>query len=130
MARMQKKEIRILVVDDEPIIALEIASIAQEAGWNVTAMAHNVADALKVIEQNGCDAAILDANLRGTTAAPIAQLLRDVGLPFVVVTGYFPDQIGDWVGDAVVLTKPFDPQGLKAHLSSMAKADRDRPDAR
>ena len=114
-------KLRLLIVDDEPIIALEIASIVQDAGCHASAVVNSIDAALAVIDRNGCDAAIPDANLRGSSAAPIAKRLRASGLPFIVVTGYSPDQIGDWVGDATVLTKPFDVFELIAVISRLAK---------
>ena len=114
-------KLRLLIVDDEPIIALEIASIVQDAGCDASAVVNSIDAALAVIDRNGCDAAILDANLRGSSAAPIANRLRASGLPFFVVTGYSPDEIGDWAGDATVLTKPFELNDLVAVISKLAK---------
>jgi DNA-binding response OmpR family regulator len=113
--------LRLLIVDDEPIIAMEIASIVEDAGYEATAVVSSIDAALAVIDSKVCDAAVLDANLRGCSAAPIALRLRDAGLPFIVVTGYTAGQLGDWVGDASVLAKPFDVKILTAELSKLKR---------
>ena len=68
--------------------------------------------ALELIAAGAVDVAVLDANLDGRSAAPIAERLRALGKPFLVVTGYSPDQIRTWLGDAPLLGKPFDPERL------------------
>lgn len=114
---------RFLIVDDEPIIAMELATLAEEAGFAATVV-NSIDAALAEIARTACNAAVLDANLRGNSAAPIARRLRASGLPFIVITGYAADQLGDWVGDAPVIAKPFDVKIVIAELSKLAQAAR------
>jgi CheY-like chemotaxis protein len=79
---------RILIVDDEPMLALDIASEVELAGYRVVGPATNVAAALALLRTEGCDAAILDVNLGREDAGPIAQALKELCIPFVVVSGY------------------------------------------
>jgi len=72
---------RILVIEDEFLIGLEIHSLLSEAGFGVVGPATTVPAALKHISEGNFDAALVDANL-GITAA-----LADRGTPFVLVTG-------------------------------------------
>lgn len=113
--------LRLLIVEDEPIIAFEIADIAKDAGCAATAIVNTIDAALEVIERKACDAAILDANLGGASAAPVAERLREAGLPFIVVTGYTAGQIGDWLGGAPIIAKPFDVQSLHAEIDKLVQ---------
>lgn len=83
---------RILVVDDEPVIAMELEYMLVEAGFTIAGVTGNLQTALSLVESGICDAAILDANLNGVSAAPIAAALAARCLPFLVLSGYAPDQ--------------------------------------
>jgi|SRR5690349_16587625 len=77
----------ILIVEDEPLIAMMLEDFLESLGHNVHASCENVADALGQIEQGGFELAILDVNLNGQTAWPVAHKLREKGIPFVIATG-------------------------------------------
>ncbi|QIL02948.1 response regulator [Sphingomonas sinipercae] len=77
----------ILIVEDEPLIAMMLEDFLESLGHNVHASCENVADALSQIEQGGFELAILDVNLNGQTAWPVAHKLREKGIPFVIATG-------------------------------------------
>lgn len=98
---------RILVVEDEPIIALDIASGLEEAGAEVVGPASSAAEALATIESEKVDAALLDGNLRGRPVDEIAAALTHRKIPFLFVTGYGRDSLPREFGHVTVLTKPF-----------------------
>ncbi len=75
---------RVLVVEDEYILAAAIASQLEIAGFAVVGPATSVADALALIEMPGCDAAIVDVNLGRDTCEPLGRELAARGVPFVV----------------------------------------------
>jgi CheY-like chemotaxis protein len=80
---------RILVVEDEYLIMTDIASGLEQAGAEVVGPAATVDDALRLVrDASRIDAAILDINLRGVMAFPVADALADRGVPFVFSTGY------------------------------------------
>ena len=85
---------RVLIVEDEALIALSLEEMAQEAGGEVVGPASNVDEALLMIENNSIDMALLDFNLGGETSLPIADALRLKGVPFTFLTGYnfIPDE--------------------------------------
>lgn len=84
---------RILVVEDDPIIALDLAGQLAEAGYAIVGPASNVARALALVNDEGCDIAILDVNLgRGATSEPIAVELTKRSIPFITLSGYSNDQ--------------------------------------
>ncbi|MFO1116476.1 MAG: PAS domain-containing protein [Beijerinckiaceae bacterium] len=79
---------RILLVEDEPLVALELTQSLRDAGFAVAGPARSVAQALELIEQGGCDAGVLDINLGEETSEPIARELMRRGAPFVTLSGY------------------------------------------
>ena len=80
---------RVLVVEDEYMLADELETELADAGAIVLGPAATIEDAMAIIEaEPGMDGAILDANLRGEMVFPAADLLLGRGVPFVFTTGY------------------------------------------
>ncbi len=101
---------RILVVDDENLIAMLAEDMLRELGAVPVGPASTVQEAIEFIERTQFDAAILDVNLNGATSEELARRLRQEGVPFIVVTGY--GRV-DWHGlDVPVLPKPYDRTAL------------------
>jgi DNA-binding response OmpR family regulator len=88
------------------MIGLDIGQQLADAGFEVVGPVTSVAKALRLIAQPGCDIAVLDVNLGGETCEPVAQKLRASGKPFVVLTGYSPDNLVLSFNDVTILTKP------------------------
>lgn len=107
---------RVLVVEDEPLIAFDVADHLREAGFEVVGPAASVPAALKLLEAHGCDLAVLDVNLGRETAAPIADALVKRSVPFIALSGYSSDQFPKGFENAPMLTKPVDPKRLVAEL--------------
>ena len=98
---------RILVVDDEVLIAMEIADYLEAHGFEVVGPCQSVAQALNLLaEPDCCDAAVLDASLRNESSQPVAQTLQALQVPFVVVSGYSAHQLPDELAAAPLLNKP------------------------
>ena len=79
---------RILVVEDDYMIAQDVADRLEREGADVIGPAPSVAAGLQLIEKGGVDAAILDVNLGQKNSFPIAQELQARGVPFLFSTGY------------------------------------------
>jgi DNA-binding response OmpR family regulator len=109
----------ILVLEDEPLVAVDIAATIADAGWDVVGPAGSIPKALRRIEEQGCEAAILDANLAGVSAAPVAETLKARGIPFIVLSGYNNEQLTGLLSDAPFLAKPYDPDDLVALVRSL-----------
>ncbi len=107
---------RVLVVEDEPLIAMDIAHTLAEAGYDVIGPAHSVAIALALIARSGCNAAVLDFNLGAETAEPVARELIRRGTPFVVMSGYAQAQQPEIMGSGTVLSKPVKSEALIAEI--------------
>jgi len=79
---------RILLVEDEPLIAMMLEDVLETLGHSVAAVCDSVAGALARLGDGGIDAAILDVNLRGGEQSwPVADALADRGIPFVLASG-------------------------------------------
>jgi DNA-binding NtrC family response regulator len=80
----------ILVVEDEPIIAMELDLTLGNAGFQVLGPVPSVSAALKLIGATRPDAAILDVNLAGEWVTPVAVVLQAMLVPFILASGYGP----------------------------------------
>ena len=117
---------RVLIVEDEPLVAENLRDDLVEAGFEVVGIAARVESALKLIEGTGFDVAILDANLAGTSAAPAATALSARGLPFMVLSGYAREQLQREFSAAVYVQKPYRIRKLIDGLNSLLDQRRDR----
>ena len=109
----------ILVLEDEPLIAVDIAATIADAGWDVAGPVGSISKALQLIDEKRCEAAILDANLGGTSAAPVAERLLACGIPFIVLSGYNDKQLPSPLSGAPFLAKPYNPDDLIALVRSL-----------
>jgi len=99
---------RILIIEDEPLIAMMLEDFLDVLGKQLAGTADSVADALALIEAGGIDAAILDVNLRGGEKSwPVADALVAKGVPFVFATGGSQDSITEHYRGHPTLPKPF-----------------------
>jgi two-component sensor histidine kinase/CheY-like chemotaxis protein len=96
----------VLIVEDEPLISMEMSTTLQNAGFEVIGPAAKVADALALIDGTGCDLAVLDINLGQETTERVAEHLRKAGIPFVTVSGYAFDQVPAIFHTQPMLSKP------------------------
>jgi CheY-like chemotaxis protein len=97
---------KILVVDDEPIIAVTIADWLDDLGHEVVGPAADVVNALALAEQP-LDAAILDISLGQETTLAVASRLTERGVPFAVATGHDHSSINPVFAERILLPKPF-----------------------
>jgi PAS domain S-box-containing protein len=114
---------RILVVEDEAIVALEIGSVLANGGFEVVGPARSVSQALDLINERGCDAAVLDINLGRETSEAIAHKLKGLGTGFVSLSGYSPEQHPAVFKGAAALTKPLQAQLLISELTKCLTAN-------
>ncbi len=79
---------RIMIVEDEMLVAMELEALLAEQGCAVIGPAPTADRALALLAEGLPDAAILDVNLNGQTATPVAAALRAQNVPFLLATGY------------------------------------------
>ena len=111
---------QILIVEDEPLIAMMLEDFLDVLDKRSAGIADNVASALARIEQGGIDAAILDLNLRGgEKSTPVAEALAAKGIPFLFATGGSDDSVDPRFRDRPCLGKPFTMDGVQQALEAL-----------
>ena len=107
----------ILVVEDEPLVAMVLESIIEDMGASLVGPAASVEKALSLIEAGGFAGALLDVNLRGERVDAVADALAAKGLPFVFTTGHGIDGIPAAHRHRPMLSKPFRDADITAVLN-------------
>ena len=107
---------RILIVEDEMLVAMEMEAILQDLGYECAGIAPDLISATAFFDEN-LDLALVDLNLRdGLTGPQIGAQLSGRGVPVVFITAN-PAQLGDGVAGTIgVVTKPTDADTLAAVL--------------
>jgi len=98
---------RILIVEDEMMIAMMVEDFLADLGWNVVGVAGTLDQALAMARDAAIDAALLDVNLNGRNTFGAAEILRERQIPFVFATGYGVQGIDDRFRAVPTLTKPY-----------------------
>jgi two-component sensor histidine kinase/DNA-binding response OmpR family regulator len=104
---------RVLLVEDEALVAMMIQECLTESGHSVIGPISRAADALRAAKEIDYDAAILDINLGDGMAYPVADIVAARGVPFVFVTGYEADTIDERFSHVPILQKPIERQMLQ-----------------
>ena len=99
---------RILVVDDEVIVAMLIADMLEDLGCVVVGPALDLEDAMAQARNADFDWAILDLNLEGRSTLPVARVLRERNIPFVFASGASPEAVSAEFGYVGWLQMPFE----------------------
>jgi len=97
----------ILIVEDEPLIAMMLEDFIVSLGHQVSGNCDSVSAALKEIEKSEFDLAILDINLKGESVWPVASALRNRGTPFVLATGGHVDPPPVEFANVPTIEKPY-----------------------
>ena len=110
----------ILVVEDEPLVAMTMEAALRGAGWKVIGATSTLAGAVSLARSATCSAAVLDVNLRGERVDEVAAILHERGIPFLFVSGYdrgnLPPTFRDSAG---FLSKPFSDRLLVQTVRSL-----------
>ena len=108
----------VLIVEDEFLIAMYLEAVLREHGWRVLGPAATVAMALSLLEDGEMpDVALLDVNLRGETVVPVAEVLRERGVPIVLASAYnHAASMADVLAGAPNVGKPAQERHLLAAL--------------
>ena len=110
---------RILIVEDEPLVALDIEAALQGRGYEVAAIATSVREAFDALGSSSVDLVLLDGNLRGHPVDEVADALRDRAIPFLFVSGYGRESLPVDFNDIPILQKPFDHEQLVHCVDSL-----------
>ena len=108
---------RILIVEDEPLIAMMLEDFIDALGKECVGCCDTVQSALATIADENPDAVILDVNLSGGEKSwPVADALAERGIPFVLSSG--GDEVAEGHADCPRLTKPYTMDGVEKALAA------------
>jgi DNA-binding response OmpR family regulator len=93
MTHLQLTNKRVLVVEDEILVALLVEDMLADAGCVVVGPFSRVPQALAAAKTEPIDIALLDVNVAGEMVFPVAHALEERGIPFLFVTGYYPESL-------------------------------------
>lgn len=113
--------LRVLIVEDEALVAMMIEDIVLDLGHQVTAIAGRLDEGLRLARDVDVDVAVVDMNLNGLRTDAIAAILQERGIPIVFATGYGAAGVADAWTHYPVLQKPFQPHSLADAIARVTK---------
>lgn len=115
----------ILIVEDDPFIAMDLQDTFESAGYKVLGPVASVDPGLKILKDIKPDVAMLDYNLGRETSIPLAHKLDEIDIPYVFLSGQI-DRVVTANPKTLhkVFTKPFNSEGLIAHIDDLVEMER------
>lgn len=113
---------RILVVEDEALVAIAIREALEELGYAVIGPCNRITEAMVALRHNRVDAAVLDVNLGDASVYPLADMLVAESIPFIFVTGYGTEELDRRFLTVPVLQKPIERHALQTIFTQSSKA--------
>ena len=110
---------RVLVVEDESLVGMEIEGAIEELGYEVVGPIAELHEALDVAVSEALCCAILDINIRGGNSYPVAEILRERGLPVLLLSGYDRQTLPERLRGEVLLAKPFTAEQLDIAIRNL-----------
>lgn len=114
--RRMLKGLRVLVVEDVGMVAMALKSMLEEIGCEVVGMAARLHEAEEMARHEKLDGVLLDLNLGGQFAYPVADILQERDIPFIIMSGYDAGQLNPGFAGLPNMQKPFDREGLEAMI--------------
>jgi CheY-like chemotaxis protein len=112
---------RILVLDDDPLISAMVEDWLSELGFDTAGPVATCREALDLIGREKVDGAILDVSLSGEDCYPVADRLREIGVPMAFATGYGAGGVAERFKGSPVLSKPFDFKAVNEILGKLTR---------
>lgn len=113
---------RVLLVEDEVIVAMYVEDVLNDLGCEVIEIATSLPQALAAAREDDFDFAVLDINLAGETSFPVADVLRERRIPFLFISGYTSGGVTEQYRNEARLRKPFRAVDLERAIGSLAGA--------
>jgi len=113
---------RVLVVEDEMMVAMLVEDMLTDLGYEVVTVASRMESAIEHAERSDVDLAILDLNLNGEKSYPVAEALRTRNVPFLFATGYGEGALPEAFRNVPTLQKPFVSGQLKYALDTLDRS--------
>ena len=111
---------RVLVLEDEPLIAILVQDWLDELGYEPVGPARSVPEALSIISSQMLHAAILDVSLGNADSFPVADDLKARNIPFAFATGRDERSVPPRHADAPILPKPYDLEAIKIVMNELS----------
>src|SRR3954470_21709415 len=111
---------RVLVVEDETTVAMLIEDMVSELAYEVAGVVPRLEDAMRLLDSETFDIALLDVHLNGKTVFAFAEELKEREIPFVFATAYGPSSIPKKFQNHAMLRKPFGPVELRKALMHLS----------
>jgi PAS domain S-box-containing protein len=121
---------RILIVEDELLVGMEMARAMKAAGWDVLGPAGTVEEAFALLSDRRPDAAVLDLNLNGQLVYPVADLLRSRNIPYIFCTGYETAEGDQRYSQTKIVHKPANLIALIQEVRQLLEDNGSDPDSR
>lgn len=109
---------RILIVEDEILVALHLEDVLVELGHRVVGPCSRIQIAIEMARTEDIDFAVLDINVAGAPSFPVVDILRQRRIPFVFASGYGNEGLTDGYRDETVLHKPFEFRELRRSIAT------------
>lgn len=113
--------VRVLVVEDEPLIAMMLEDALRDYGYSVVGPVENLKSAIQLAATERIDTAVVDINIDGQIADAVADKLIERGIPFLFVSGY-QRKLGLRYGAIPLLRKPFSIDDLHRAVENLLQA--------
>ena len=111
--------LKVLVVEDEALVSMLVEDMLTDLGCTIVGPAAEIEEALRLAGSADIDAALLDVNLGGRPIFPVADALKERGVPFAFASGYGEAGLTDDHRGATVLQKPFREADLRRVLETL-----------
>jgi CheY-like chemotaxis protein len=122
--REHLRGLRVLVVEDEFLLAIAVEEDLRAAGCVVVGPIGSLGPAMAAATTETFSAAVIDMNLNGTMAYPLADQLAERGIPFLLLTGYDRADLPERLRAVPRITKPYDAMALVDQLARVARPAR------
>jgi DNA-binding response OmpR family regulator len=118
----QASPLRVLVLEDEWLIAEQIEAALNDAGFDIVGPVGRIEEAMALLSGDGIDAAVLDINVHGQRTFRVAERLAARSTPFVFLSGYSEVELPSSFSERPLMQKPIDPVALGHCVISLLRA--------
>jgi DNA-binding NtrC family response regulator len=116
----------ILLVEDEPLLAMDVERLLGEVGFHVMGPVTTISRAIRSIEAERPSLTVVDLNLGGEMVFPLLDILADRAIPFVIVTGHSIEMVPSRHRHRPFLQKPYEPAALLRFVHQILSGGGDR----
>ncbi|MEC5292841.1 response regulator [Aurantimonas sp. C2-6-R+9] len=112
---------RVLIVEDEVLLAMHLEDMLNELGYEVVGPATRIDMAMELACESDIDFAVLDINVAGKKSFPVADILRQRGIPFAFASGYGAEGLMDGYRGFPALRKPYAQEDLERIIARVLR---------